>query len=425
MKTADRFEEIKKFETDLERCTKCGFCSFWCPVYQEELVESSLARGKNMIIRALLAGEVDYSKELADRLNKCLLCRTCTTNCPVKTEISSVIVAARADKVKARGVNFPYNIIYRWLIPRRRLFGNVVRLASWLQRILLPKTEGSIRHLPFFLSALGKGRQIPAIAPRFLRQLVPVVNRPPGGVAAKMRVGYFSGCITDFVFPEVGEKIINFLARNGVEVVVPEEQGCCGAPLYLGAGDFDTARKLADTNVKAFADFDYVISGCATCVSALKDYAKFLADTSEREEAYAKFAGKAIDLAQFLVDVLQLPSYQPSPEAKGRKVTWHDPCHLSRHLEVTGQPREVINSTADIEYIEMQDADRCCGMAGTFSIYYYDLSQKIASKKIEAIKATEADIVATACPGCQIQLIDNIARHKLPQKVMHLIELLE
>ena len=240
-----------------------------------------------------------------------------------------------------------------------------------------------------------------------------------------MRVGYFSGCITDFVFPEVGEKIINFLARNGVVVVVPEEQGCCGAPLYLGAGDFDTARKLADTNVKAFADFDYVISGCATCVSALKDYAKFLADTPERKEAYAKFAGKAIDLAQFLVDVLQLPSYQPSPEAKGRKVTWHDPCHLSRHLKVTGQPREVINSTADIEYIEMQDADRCCGMAGAFSIYYYDLSQKIASKKIEAIKATEADIVATACPGCQIQLIDNIARHKLPQKVMHLIELLE
>ena len=427
MRAANRFEEIKKFETDLERCTKCGFCSFWCPVYQEELVESSLARGKNMMIRALVAGELEYTKEFADRLNKCLLCMTCSTNCPVKTQITSVIVAARADKVKAKGVSFPYNIIYRWLIPQRTLFGNVVRFASWLQGMLLPKTEGTIRHLPFFLSALGKGRQIPSIAPRFLRQLVPVVNRPPRGVATKMRVGYFSGCMTDFVFPEVGRKIINFLTKHGVEVVVPKEQGCCGAPLYLGAGDFDTGSKLADTNVKVFADFDYVVSGCATCVSALKDYPKFLANTAERKTAYAKFADKVRDLAQFLVDVLQLPNsaYQPSREAKGRKVTWHDPCHLSRHLEVISQPRQVINATADIEYIEMPDADRCCGMAGTFSIYYYDLSQKIASKKIEAIKATEADIVATACPGCQIQLIDNIIRHKMPQKVVHLIELLE
>lgn len=427
MRAANRFEEIKKFETDLERCTKCGFCSFWCPVYQEELVESSLARGKNMMIRALVAGELEYSKEFADRLNKCLLCMTCSTNCPVKTQITSVIIAARADKVKAKGVSFPYNIIYRWLIPQRTLFGNVVRFASWLQGMLLPKTEGTIRHLPFFLSALGKGRQIPSIAPRFLRQLVPVVNRPPRGVATKMRIGYFSGCMTDFVFPEVGRKIVNFLTRHGVEVVVPKEQGCCGAPLYLGAGDFDTGSKLADTNAKAFADFDYVVSGCATCVSALKDYPKFLADTAERKTGYTKLADKVRDLSQFLVDVLQLPAsaYQPSPEAKGRKVTWHDPCHLSRHLEVTSQPRQVINATTDIEYIEMPDADRCCGMAGTFSIYYYDLSQKIASKKIEAIKATGADIIATACPGCQIQLIDNIIRHKMPQKVMHLIELLE
>lgn len=425
MKIADRFEEVKKFTADLDRCTKCGFCSFWCPVYQEELIESALARGKNMIIRSLLADKLDFSKELADRLNKCLLCMTCTTNCPVQTEISSVIVAARADKAKAKGIVFPYNIIYRWLIPRRRLFGNVVRLASWLQQMLLPKTEGSVRHLPFFLSALGKGRQIPAIAPRFLRQLVPVVNRPPDEATAKMRVGYFSGCITDFVFPRVGKKIINFLTKNGVEVVVPKEQGCCGAPLYLGAGDFDTARKLADTNSKIFADFDYVISGCATCISALKGYHKFLANTSEREEVYAKFAGKVIDITQFLVDVLQLTSYRPSSEAKGHKITWHDPCHLSRYLKVTEQPRKVINSIADIQYIEMQDADRCCGMAGTFSIYYYDLSQRIAAKKIEAIKATGADIVATACPGCQMQLIDNITQRKLPQKVMHFIELLE
>jgi len=427
MTTKTKFEEIKKFESDLEQCMKCGFCTFFCPVYQEEMIESSVARGKNMLIRALIAGELDYTKEFADRLNKCTLCMTCTANCPSRAQIPPVIVAARADKVKAKGVSFPYNIIYRWLIPHRTLFGSVVRFASWFQGIFMPKTEGTIRHLSLFLSALGKGRQIPSIAPRFLRQAVPVVNKPPAGVDTKMRVGYFTGCMTDFVFPDLGKHIINFLTKNGVEVVVPKEQGCCGAPVYLGAGDFDTGRKLADTNVNALAEVDYVISDCATCTSALKDYTKFLADTPERKEAYAKFADKVKDITEFLVDVLKLPAsaYQASPEVKGKKVTWHDPCHLNRHLGIKSQPRQILESIPDIEYIEMPNADRCCGMAGTFSVYYYDLSKKIADKKMAGIEASGADIVVTDCPGCQIQFIDNTIRHKMPVKVMHIMDLLE
>ncbi|GAH19410.1 unnamed protein product [marine sediment metagenome] len=208
---------------------------------------------------------------------------------------------------------------------------------------------------------------------------------------------------------------------------MPEEQGCCGAPVFLGAGDFDTGRKMADTNVQAFRDLDYVISDCATCTSTLKDYSKFLADTPERKEAYTKFGDKVKDISQFLVDVLKLPAsaYQPSAEARGKKVTWHDPCHLGRHLGISSQPRQIIESIPDVEYIEMPDADRCCGMAGTFSIYYYDLSKKIADKKMEAIKSTGADIVVSSCPGCEIQLVDGIIRNKMPVKVMHIMELLE
>ena len=389
-------------------------------------MESSVARGKNMMIRGLLAGDLEYTKEYADRLNKCTLCMTCTANCPAKANIPNVIVAARADTVKARGLKFPYNIIYRWLLPRRTLFGNVVRFASWFQGIFLPKTEGTIRHLSMFLSALGKGRNIPQIAPRFLRQMVPVVNKPPDGVETKMRVGYFTGCMTDFVLPDLGKHIIDFLTRNGVEVVVPKEQGCCGAPVFLGAGDFGTGRKMADTNVRAFEDFDYVVTDCATCTSALKDYSKFLADTPERKEAYTRFGAKVKDISQFLVDVLKLSAsaYQPSAEARGKKVTWHDPCHLSRHLGITSQPRQIIRSIPTVQYVEMPNADRCCGMAGAFSLYYYDLSKKIADKKVAAIKATGADIVVSSCPGCEIQLIDSIVRNKVPVKVMHIMELL-
>ncbi|MCK4721925.1 MAG: (Fe-S)-binding protein, partial [Dehalococcoidia bacterium] len=278
-----------------------------------------------------------------------------------------------------------------------------------------------------FLSALGEGRTIPSIAPKFLRQLVPTINKPPTGVETKMRVGYFMGCMTDFVLSDVGKHIIDFLCKNGVEVIVPKEQGCCGAPVYLGAGDFDTGRKLADNNVKAFAGVDYVISSCATGASAMKDYAKFLADTPERQEAYAKFADKLKDITEFLVDVLKLPAsaYRAAPEVKGKKVTWHDPCHLNRYLGITEQPRQIIKSIPDVEYIEMVRADWCCGMGGAFSLHYYDLSKKIANKKLETIKDTEADILVTDCPGCMTQLIDNTVRNKIPIKIMHIMELLE
>ncbi|MBA7572912.1 Lactate utilization protein A [subsurface metagenome] len=423
----DRYEQIKRFEGDLSQCMKCGFCTFWCPVYQEERLEPSVARGKNMMIRGLLAGELDYTKEYAERLNKCTLCMTCTANCPAKANIPNVIVAARADTVKTRGLKFPYNIIYRWLLPRRTLFGNIVRFASWFQGIFLPKTEGTIRHLSMSLSALGKGRNIPQIAPKFLRQMVPVVNKPPASVETRMKVNYFTGCMTDFVLPDLGKHIIDFLNRNGVEVIVPKEQGCCGAPVFLGAGDFDTGRKMADTNVKAFEALDYVVTDCATCASALKDYAKFLADTPQREEVYTRFGDKVKDISQFLVDVLKLPAsaYQPSVQVKGKKVTWHDPCHLNRHLGITSQPRQIIKSIPDVEYIEMPNADRCCGMAGAFSLYYYDLSKQIADKKVEAIKSTGADIVVSGCPGCEIQLIDSMVRNRVPVKVMHIMELLQ
>ncbi len=422
-----KHEELEKWKDNLELCTKCGYCTFWCPLYQEQQLESSVARGKYDMLRQLLAGKQEYTPEFADNLNRCMLCMTCTEHCPEKTQTPPVIVAARADKVKAKGIRFPYNIVYRWLIPHRTLFGNVVRLASWFQGIFMPKTEGTIRHLSLFLSALGAGRHIPQVAPKFLRQIVPVVNKPPAGVETKMRVGYFTGCMTEFVFPDLGKHIVDFLTRNGVEVVVPKEQGCCGAPVYLGAGDFDTGRKLADTNVKAFAGFDYVVTDCASCTSALKDYVKLLADTPERKEAYAKFADKVKDISEFLVDVLKLPAsaYQAAPEVKGKKVTWHDPCHLNRHLGIKEQPRQILKSIPDIKFVEMTRPDWCCGMAGAFSIYYYDLSKKIAAKKMETIKESGADIVATGCPGCEIQLIDNTIRNKIPVKVMHIMELLK
>lgn len=425
MKTSSQYKELDRIKKELDKCVRCGFCASYCPVYRVEREESTLARGKNRILKGLVEGKLEFSEDTAKILDKCTLCMTCTQNCPTNSPIPSLIVAARADRVSSKGIRFPMNMVYQSLLPQRRLFGNVVRIASWVQKVWFPKTKGNIRHLPLFLSGLGKNRNIPEIAPNFLRQMIPEINDPPLGTETRITVGYFMGCMTDYVFPAMGKKIIEFLTKNGVKVVVPGQQGCCGAPVFLGAGDFDTGRKMADCNVEAFKGLDYIITDCATCASAMREYGKYLADDEDRMQKYARFAEKNKDITEFLIDVLKLPpsAYVVADEFKGKRVTWHEPCHLGRYLGIKEQPRKLLKSLSDIEYVEMPNADRCCGMSGAFGIYYYDISKKIADDKALDIASTNADVVVTDCPGCQIQLTDTMLRHNMPQQVRHIMEL--
>jgi glycolate oxidase iron-sulfur subunit len=418
--------ELQKFEKDTEQCMKCGFCTYVCPVYQEEKIESGVARGKNELVKAVLNGELELNRDLADRLYKCTACMACTESCPAKAPIPRIVLAARAEIARTQGVRFPYGFVYRNLLTNRPLLGNVLWLAKHFQSAFMPKTNGVIRHLPTFLAALGKGRQIPSIAPKFLHQLIPEISRPGSGKSPIMRVGYFSGCMNEFVLPHLGKKTVDLLTRSGIEVVMPKRQGCCGAAAFLGAGDFETGRRIADSNVAAFSDVDYIVTDCATCSCTLNEYPHFLADTPERQEAYSNFSKKIRHMSQFLIDVLDLQasSFQTPAAIKGKTLTWHDPCHLNRHLGVKEQPRRILKSLADVRFVEMPNAGRCCGMAGQFNLFYYDLSKKIAEKKIESIEASEADIVVTACPGCEFQLLDNLARLNKRQKVMTLMDVI-
>jgi glycolate oxidase iron-sulfur subunit len=421
------FEHLKELENELNKCTTCGYCTYWCPIYQEDPQEGSVTRGKLKILKDLLAGKIEYSEKTAEILERCLLCGTCLDHCTEKVPAPSVFLQGRRDLAKGRGIKFPYNIVYKYILPRRRLFGNLVKFSSWLQGAFFPKTQGTLRHLPLYLSALGKGRHIPSIASKFLRQLVPRVNKPAAGVETRMRVGYFIGCMNDFVFPESAKHTIEFLNRKGVEVIVPKEQGCCGAPVFLGAGDFETAKKMADKNAAAFSDLDTIVCSCATGTATMREYAKYLADTPERKVTYTKFGDKVKDINQFLVDILKLPpsAYEIAPEFKGKRVTWHDPCHLNRYVGVKDQPREILRSLKGVDYVEMTRADWCCGMAGAFSLHYYELSKQINDKKMDTLAETKADILVTGCPGCQVQLSDNALRREIPVKVMHLMDLLK
>lgn len=418
-------KELKKVEKYIDQCMKCGFCTFFCPVYQEERVETSVARGKNYLAKLALRGEQQFTDELGKIIGKCLLCKRCVANCPAKAQIDRVVVGARAQMVKNKGLGFIKNLVFRKVMANRKAFGNYVRLARAFQW-LLPKTEGKIRHLPDFLKALGQGRNIPEIAKVFLRDIVKEVNKPQDGKEPKMRVGFFMGCATDFVYPELGLKVIDFLTKRGIEVIVPKGQSCCGAAIYF-SGDFETGRMLADENVKAFKDVDYIVTACGTCSSTLKDYQKYLPDNEEQQKRYEAFEKKVKDSTEFVIDVMKIPpeEFKLKKEFEGKVATWHDPCHLVRYQDIKDQPRAILKGLKGLKYVEMPNADLCCGMGGSFSVYHYDITKKIAGKKMDGIKATGADIVVTACPGCMINLIDNVLQNKMPQKVYHLLELVE
>ncbi len=415
-------EELKKVGQYADQCMKCGFCSFFCPVYQEERTETSVARGKNYLTKLILKGEQEFTPEMGEILGKCLLCKRCVANCPSKTQIDRVVVAARAQMVKEKGLGFIKGFIFRRAMAKRSAMGRYARLMQTFQW-LMPKTEGTVRHLPDFIKSLG-GRNFPALAKTFLRDRVKPVYPALG--PRKMTVAFFMGCATDFVYPELGLALITFLTRRGVEVRVPQDQNCCGAAI-LFSGDFKTARMLADENVKALKDVDYIVTACGTCSSTLKDYKKYLSENEEQEKRYGELESRVKDMTEFIIDVLKVKPEELTlkKEFEGKTATWHDPCHLIRYQNIKDQPRAILKGLKGLKYEEMPNADLCCGMGGSFSVYHYDITKKIAAKKMEGIKATGADIVVTACPGCMINLLDNVLLNKMPQKVYHLLELVE
>ena len=415
-------EELKKVEQYADQCMKCGFCSFFCPVYQEERTETSVARGKNYLTKLILKGEQEFTPEMGEILGKCLLCKRCVANCPSKTQIDRVVVAARAQMVKEKGLGFIKGFIFRRAMAKRKAMGRYARLMQTFQW-LMPKTEGKVRHLPDFIKSLG-GRNFPALAKTFLRDRTKPVYAALG--PRKMTVAFFMGCATDFVYPELGLALITFLTRRGVEVRVPQDQNCCGAAI-LFSGDFATARMLADENVLALKDVDYIVTACGTCSSTLKDYKKYLSENEEQEKRYGELESRVKDMTEFIIDVLKVKPEELTlkKEFEGKTATWHDPCHLIRYQNIKDQPRAILKGLKGLKYEEMPNADLCCGMGGSFSVYHYDITKKIAAKKMEGIKATGADIVVTACPGCMINLLDNVLLNKMPQKVYHLLELVE
>jgi len=231
--------------------------------------------------------------------------------------------------------------------------------------------------------------------------------------------------VTNYLFPHIGKAAVEVFGRRGISVYIPENQYCCGLPAF-GSGDEETPQSLARKNIEAFREegIDKIVAPCASCAAMLKlDYPHLFEETDPfRPEALA-FADKISD-ASVILD--RVPDPSPPKKENGRKalkVTYHDPCHLRRKLGIFQEPRNVLKSLPGVEYVEMREANRCCGQGGSFNIANYDLSLKILDKKIQAIQETGADIVTTSCSGCLLQLLDGLHQAGLKKDAKHLVEM--
>jgi glycolate oxidase iron-sulfur subunit len=415
----------KIMNEEAQKCSRCGICAGVCPVFREMQQETYSSRGKVEVAKALLDGVVPYSTYTEDLFSKCLLCLTCKDNCPAGVDQSKMILGTRAELARRRGLPFSKKIAFQYLLKHRTLFGMALKAFSFLQMFLPEKNgKGQLRHLPFFLSAFGKGRLIPRLSGFPLRSQFPEVNLPSHG-STKLRVGLFAGCFIDFVDPAIGRSLIRVLGRHGVEVIFPKKQTCCGIPVFM-SGDIENGIELLKMNLQAFApyEFDAVVTACATCGTALKESYKILVADESREwkERVEAFSAKVMDIAEFLTTKVEL---NKTEKEKLVKVTYHDPCHLNRGQGVAAQPRKVVNSLPGVTLVEMSNPQRCCGGGGSFSFYNYDLSKLIGRRKVEDIEATQASMVVTGCPGCMLQLKDQLGQKGSPIEVKHLIEMVD
>ncbi len=409
---------------EAEKCSKCGACAGHCPVFRELQVETYSSRGKTEVAKALAEGKIPYSAYTEDLFSKCLLCLTCKANCPAGVDQSKLILGVRAELARKKGLPFSKKMAFKYLLKNRSLFGKALKTFSWLQKFTPTSNDGKLRHLPFFLSAFGKGRLIPDLSGKPLRKEFPEVISPSKG-QTKMRVGLFTGCFIDFVDPEIGRSLLRVLGRHGVEVVFPKKQTCCGIPVFM-SGDVENGLDLLKMNIEAFAPHkvDAVLTACATCGSALKESYPVLVDGENQEwkDRVKEFSSRVMDISEFLREKIKLTRTEKKSMTQ---ITYHDPCHLVRGQNITTQPRAILKDLPGIEYREMRDAQRCCGGGGSFSFYNYDLSKQISRRKVDNIEATGASVVVTGCPGCMLQMKDQLGQKGSPVKVKHIIQVVD
>lgn len=414
-------------------CIHCGMCTSACPTYLETGTEADSPRGRIHLLRSIAEGRLEYTPDVVHHLELCLDCRACVTACPSGVPYGLLIEEAREEievrKLRPRHHRILLKVLRDWLFPYPRRMNAALmplRLAHFLPGLLT-----GLRRLPLGLGKMVqlvpegwlRGNPIPdieaEIAQHMRQGFVPAMGPVQG------RVALLTGCVGSVLFDDVNRATAYVLARNGFDVIIPTGQGCCGS-LHLHTGATDAARRFATDLIEAFAracapgdysfsSFDAILVNAAGCGSAMKDYALLL----DGDPKARSFAERVQDVCEFLA----AHGLEP-PGPLDAVVTYHDACHLAHGQGLRNEPRSLLAAIPGLKIVPLPESDTCCGSAGIYNIMQYEMGERLGERKIANIRSTGAQIVASANPGCTMQIVTAAQAAGMTLEVLHPIQLL-
>lgn len=415
-------DELSQLDDKLVKCMRCGTCQSVCPVFAETKKESDVTRGKLALLSNLAQGLIDDPKSVRERLDRCLLCGSCQSACPSGVSILDIFMRAREISAQYMGLNPIKKMAFRVMLCNPKLFAFLVKIGRPFHPLFMRDQKNAPHTAKAPLMKLAIGDRCLPVMPKFsIGEKYGDLDIPAG--KSGIKVLFFTGCVGDKVYTNVTEACLKIFKHFGVGVRIPKNLACCGIPA-LASGDVPSFQKMLvhDIDIIAKSDFDYIVTACASCTETIGElWAKYAppqyADKAE------KIGAKAIDINAFLTDVLKVDLSPKSHGGAPEKITYHDSCHLKKSLGIWRQPRELLKANADYQFVEMNEADRCCGCGGSFTLTHYDLSKRIGSRKRNNIVASGARTVACGCPACMMQISNVLALNGDEVKVKHVAEI--
>lgn len=421
------FKEKMDYD-ELMNCTRCGFCLPACPTYIEtNYDEVHSPRGRIAIMKGLVDGAIEPSEEVKESIDLCLGCRACETVCPSGVKFGQLLEQARDAIYQINEQSIFEKALrgtfFNHIFPKQERIVGLTSLLGFYQRSgiqKLARTTG-ILHL-FPKNMYGMEKVLPEVPKR--KQLKSRPTHLSALKPQKKKVAFFSGCLMDTVFMKTNDATMKLLQYAGCDIVIPKTQGCCGA-LHGHSGEVAQAREMAKRNIEAFeaAEADYIITNAGGCGAFLVDYDHLLKDEPEWKERADAFARKIKDVTSILIE---LDFHKENLQLPRQIVTYQDSCHLKNGQKTFMEPRRLLESITDVDYIEMKDANRCCGSAGIYNLVQSEMSMQILDHKMEQAKQTKAKTIVTANPGCLLQMKLGIEREGLSGEMtaVHIVDLL-
>lgn len=403
-------------------CVHCGLCTSACPTYLETGDENDSPRGRIYLMRAVADERIEMSPTVEKHIDLCLDCRACETACPSGVQYGRLIEPFRIEmEEKAANTDGGSNWFRDWVL--FGLFPYPERLAWALAPARIAEAIG----VNALIRNTGLWRLLPKKIGRLATMLPP--QQPDDGplptfIPAKgtrrANVALFTGCVATALFRHTHWATARVLAENGCDVSIPQSQQCCGA-IHFHAGASEPAKEMADANADAFNadDYDAVIVNVAGCGAMLKDYPHHW--SGDGQQARESFAAKIRDVHEFLHELGMIP---PTGELSA-KVAYHDACHLAHAQSVRLQPREMLQQIPGLTLVDLPESEVCCGAAGSYNLTQTEMADRLAHRKLENIRSTGCQVVATANAGCLIQIIREAAMRGEALKVFHPMDLLD